>query len=854
MKLMKILYFIINLFVLTGFINVQASGIISDEIIIPPNLHTFNPPSGAGSTYFDPAFGTKIHRVTDCARFGEFVLGGYFANSEICYFNKDGSFFIAAQNDIIDGRNLIGTYLYDGQTGERVKYLGLYGSELGPYWIRWALADRYKKNGEYIQFDPKYHFYKYEGNKVVLYDFRDMENPQVIRTFSEYGAIGPAGGEGDISNNGRYWCIDGDGKELFVYDLIDDIKYPPSNFDLGSLGSKGGNVGVDYAAVSPSGKYVIVSWGTNPGLNKRYAGIELYDKNWKFIRQLHPSIIHWETGVDAFGDEVVYTVVPFDYPEPFQSAGASPGDIVSIRLSDGHVRLLKDIPKWAQIVMTACNSVTSGKYIYVSYEYRSDNPNVLWSPFWGEIIEVPTDGSQKVRRFVHTRSHKVEKSHKYYQPDAMVNRQGTRIIYRSTYNTGIGDIYMFSIEPRDEDNGGGGGSTSDDTPPNPPTNLSYSSATSSSIQLQWDAPAPASDGDVAVYYHVYRDNQKIADVYDTQYKDANIQEGLAYFYEIYSVDDAGLVSESAASGTFAAAKDNMFPQISDVSVRTRSSVRLQFSEPLEYSSAQLADNYQLNNGQVYSATLSSDNKTVVLETDALDLGLSYYVIARNIRDASEQNNMAEQLLSPRFRLLADYFDDFEMATIDRYQLRTASRWEIASDDDDSALYLNTTDYESPGGKMLGEYALVSSNDFFEQNFHIRCEARSTEDVLSNDHADYAIIFAYQDAQNYCYVQFHPYDVTFQRIENGQRVIFEEYPTTINLDSYQQIDLAYSDGQLWLAINRKLVTEWSVNINVIGQVGFGSYNDAVCFDNINIEANSIFDLISPHPPTGLRATE
>ena len=407
----------------------ESVGVVSDEIIIPPDLNTFNPPSGAGSSYIDPAFGTKITRVTDNSRFGEFVLGGYYGNSEICYFNKDGSYFIASENEDFDGSRLIATYLYNGHTGERIRLLGMYGTTVRPYWIRWALADRYTKDGETLTFDPIYHFYKYEDNEIRLYDVRDIDNYRVIRTFPEYGEIGPAGGEGDLSGDGRYWVLDGDAKEMFVYDLIDDIKYPASTFDLGSLGSKGGNVGVDYAAISPSGEYVVVSWGTDPGVNKQYAGIEMYDKNWNYIRQLHPSIVHWGMGFDFYGDEVVYTVVTHDYPEVFSSIGATPGDIVSIRLSDGKQRLLLDVPMWAHMAISSCNYITNGDYIYVSYHNRSEDPNELWAPYWDEVFEVPTDGSQEARRFVHHRSHYVEgESMKYYQPDAMVNRQGTKIL------------------------------------------------------------------------------------------------------------------------------------------------------------------------------------------------------------------------------------------------------------------------------------------------------------------------------------------------------------------------------------------------------------------------------------------
>lgn len=456
-----ILHLVISLFVLsfTRSCYADASGLLGDAVIKPPALHTFNPPNGAGTTYIDLAFGTRITRITDNTSFDRFVLGGYLGNSEICYFNQDGSYFIAAENDKTNGR--ITAYLYNGKTGEQIRAIG----HFEPYFIRWPLTDRYKKNSAYVRFETASHFYKYDGNELQLWDVKTPGHFVVIRTFSEYTKIGPAGGEGDISHDGRYWVLDGDATEMFVYDLVDDIKYPVSTFDVGSLGSKGSTVGVDYAAISPRGNYIILSWGTEAGAGKRYAGIELYDKDWRFVRQLHPSIVHWDSGIDAFGDEVIYTVVTHDFPEVFEACGAVPGDIVSVRLADGFQRLLKHIPLWAHMTISACNSVTNGAYIYVSYQNRSDDPDKLWSPFWDEVIEIPTDGSQAVRRLLHHRSHYVPgQSAKYYQPDAMVNRQGSKLIYRSTHNTGIGDLYMIDINARAVD-------TLDTTSPHSPINL-----------------------------------------------------------------------------------------------------------------------------------------------------------------------------------------------------------------------------------------------------------------------------------------------------------------------------------------------------------------------------------------------
>ncbi len=433
---------------LPGVLTGEMNGLITDDVLFPPDYNNLAPPEQVGSTYDDPVFGTTIKRLTKCDDIAGDVLGGYFVNSEICYFNYNGSYFIAQENDTIDsptGEYLISTFLFDGQTGERLKYIGR--GSIRNWWIRWAISDHYTLNGETVYFDPVYHFYAYKLNEIRLYDVRDMSYV-LLHTFDEYTGLNPAGGEGDLSDDGRFWVLSGDEQDLFVYDLVNDVKYPTTPFDIGNLGCHGGP-GVDYATMSPGGDYVIVAWGTTPALNEQYHGIEVYDKNWNYIRQLYPGIVHWEVGIDYFGNEVIYTAAGYDFTEIYEPYGITPSDLISINIKDGSMRLLKKIDKWAHLMFSSRN-MHSPEYAYVSYEDRYESVGE-WYPFWGEIIEVPTDGSQAVRRLLHHRAWKNgDEIDKYYQPDINVNRQGTKMMYRSNYINQIGDLYFFDIGERND--------------------------------------------------------------------------------------------------------------------------------------------------------------------------------------------------------------------------------------------------------------------------------------------------------------------------------------------------------------------------------------------------------------------
>ncbi len=393
-----------------------GQGIIGDAVLVPPEYYTFASPP-VGEFYSDPIFGTKIKRITNSGK-------AYTPNGEISYFNVDGSYFIATDDNA--------GWILDGHTGEKIKKLGK--GSFRAWWCRWSMQS-------------KYHFHKYEGNEIRLYDFRDMSY-ELIHKFDEYESIGPAGGEGDISDDGRYWCLDGDGKELFVYDLIDRVKYPVSSIPFGEIGGKSKD-DIDYATVSPSGKYVIVFW-VDRGY-ERYKGSELYDRNWNFIRQLLPWSMHSEMAYDDEGEEILVTKGAFRFPEICRKCNFSPGDCIAVRLSDGSITLLLKAGYWTYTQFSTCAGVNR-KYVYAALETRGQDPTVRWWPYWGEIIEIPTDGSQRIRRLAHHRSRTLDGSgHRFkYQPDLWVNRQGDKIIFKSNYGTEYSDLYIFDLESHEQ--------------------------------------------------------------------------------------------------------------------------------------------------------------------------------------------------------------------------------------------------------------------------------------------------------------------------------------------------------------------------------------------------------------------
>jgi len=127
------------------------------------------------------------------------------------------------------------------------------------------------------------------------------------------------------------------------------------------------------------------------------------------------------------------------------------------------------------------------------------------------------------------------------------------------YRASLGGVWTRN-DPNDMYSNGYNPSESDSAPPLPPTNLVSTSQTSSSISLSWAAPSAASDGDSASSYKIVRDGTVVGLTAGTPFQDAGLNAETTYSYEVYSIDDAGNLSTSAATGTFSTlAKGNQPP-------------------------------------------------------------------------------------------------------------------------------------------------------------------------------------------------------------------------------------------------------------------------------------------------------
>jgi len=99
----------------------------------------------------------------------------------------------------------------------------------------------------------------------------------------------------------------------------------------------------------------------------------------------------------------------------------------------------------------------------------------------------------------------------------------------------------------------------DNIPPNAPVNLTVTPVSDNQMKVEWQTPAPASDGDLPEYYGIYRSTGSSIDVNDpeqlihitigpvTEFYDVSVDSGVSYRYGVAAYDDGD--NEGTASVT-----------------------------------------------------------------------------------------------------------------------------------------------------------------------------------------------------------------------------------------------------------------------------------------------------------------
>jgi chitodextrinase len=149
-----------------------------------------------------------------------------------------------------------------------------------------------------------------------------------------------------------------------------------------------------------------------------------------------------------------------------------------------------------------------------------------------------------------------------------------RVTLGSNVATAGTQISMYSVIVRE---GAGSGGGDDTQAPSIPTTLRATAASSSAIDLSWDA----SSDDVGVAgYYVYRGNTRVAEVSGTSFRDTGLEPATTYLYTVAAYDAAGNVSNrsASASATTQSDGDTQTPSVpTDLTATTVSSSAIDLS-------------------------------------------------------------------------------------------------------------------------------------------------------------------------------------------------------------------------------------------------------------------------------------
>ncbi len=405
------------LFSLWGLTLAPDALVLDSGVHLPVLYDSFVPPA-LGQTYVDQTFSTTIKRLSDAVNTPNHAASGNLLWIGTEYptaspWNVNNSWLILQHQGYFG--------LYDGG--------GTYVRDL-PFSVNAATEPRWSRT------DPNVLFYV-SGNRLMRLDVSAGAS-SIVRTFSEYSAI-RGRGESDISRDGDHFVFAGDApgglanRYVFVYQISTNTK----GAVLDTIGHSFNQL---YLASDNSVALGWIAAGT-----ARYSGVELFDRNMIFQRQLTRAIGHMRLTRDTNGADVLIWTNSGD-PQPIPNCQ---NGIVKVRLSNAQQTCLLQLD-WSLAV-----HITAGDgdgWAFVETYDPADPPasTPAWKPYTNEIIQVKLDGTE-ARRLLHHRSRQT--ANYEYQPRATVSRDGTTLVYSSTYNLegtsghafGYTDAYMIAV-------------------------------------------------------------------------------------------------------------------------------------------------------------------------------------------------------------------------------------------------------------------------------------------------------------------------------------------------------------------------------------------------------------------------
>lgn len=354
-----------------------------------------------GVPFIDPLYGTCLVRLTDHAADG---LAG-FARTDYSRrqaFNADNSQVLISA---MDGS----WHVYNAQSCRHEKKLTGIGGDAEPQW--------HPGDPELLYYFPTNGI----GMQIREYNLRTDQSRVVTDLAARLKAIWPGAhaawtkSEGSPSADARYWALQVDDQDwrglgLISYDMKTDTIL--ATYDLGTHGRPR----PDHLSMSPSGRYVVVSFDEGPCA---------YYYDFTGERKLATKGEHSDVALDAEGDDVYVSI---DY-------GGKGGQVYCINLRTGIRTNL--FPTYLSGSHTAMHF--SGKAFnkpgWVLVSTYADGGSRQW--LHKKVFAVQLRSQPLIVNLAH--HHQVLAKHPVHgwyftEPHASVNRDFTRVVFNSNWD------------------------------------------------------------------------------------------------------------------------------------------------------------------------------------------------------------------------------------------------------------------------------------------------------------------------------------------------------------------------------------------------------------------------------------
>lgn len=368
-------------------------------------------------------------------------------------------------------------------------------------------------------------------------------------------------------------------------------------------------------------------------------------------------------------------------------------------------------------------------------------------------------------------------------------------------------------------------------PPAAPRDLKASYVGDHSLDLVWQPPQLDPDGEPIIGYEIERDGRIVSRVERPQFKDSNLEDDTTFCYNIYTIDLSGVSSKVPARGKFKTEIDRTPPKVKDINVWSFNPklMRIVFAESVDKRSATSIDNYEVEDGiDVEQARLTEDGRTVFLNTSEHKEGRSYVLRVKRINDRAKMLNTVA-MDEMNYKVKEGFFDDFEMGDAISWQPLGKGQWRVERDElsGSMAYYLKPVEDH--------QYSIVKIGAIGD--FRLSLRARVVFE--KSGYWDFGIRFGYKDNKNYYLVNFNSENEDdcngiFKVVEGNRSKIGKGEAGIIIDDRYHQVELVCNGGEVSVRMDGELKFEAKDEDVIIGEIGVGSFNDPVYFDDIVIE--------------------